>query len=123
MEANDSAISVFSDDYYLKSHIKERINLLILKLFWLINYKFPTLLCNQNRFAWLWKDDGRSYEDILWETSTDSSEIWELQNIEFRINLMSELRRVNKEEDENGLNNFLDACKRILEIHAPPKQK
>ena len=51
MEANDSAISVFSDDYYLKSHIKERINLLILKLFWLINYKFPTLLRNQNRFA------------------------------------------------------------------------
>ena len=36
---------------------------------------------------------------------------------------MSELSRVNKEEDENGMNNFLDACKRILEIHAPPKQK
>ena len=30
---------------------------------------------------------------------------------------------VNIEENVNGLNNFLDACKRILNIHAPHKQK
>ena len=29
------------------------------------------------------------------------------------------VRQIKKKENENGLNNFLNACKRILDIHAP----
>ena len=36
---------------------------------------------------------------------------------------MSELCKTNIEEKENGLNNLLNACKRMLDIHAPRKQK
>ena len=36
---------------------------------------------------------------------------------------MSEFGTANVEEKENGLNNLLNACKRILDIHAPRKQK
>ena len=36
---------------------------------------------------------------------------------------MSEFGKANIEERENGLNNFLSACKKILDIHAPRKQK
>ena len=52
MEANDSAISVFSDTYDLKALLKSQpairtqINLLALTLFWLINREvFITLGC------------------------------------------------------------------------------
>ena len=41
----------------------------------------------------------------------------------FRTNLVSESGRINIEENENRLNNFPDACKRTLDIHAPRKQK
>ena len=36
---------------------------------------------------------------------------------------MSEFGKANIEENENGLNNLLNACIRILDIHAPRKQK
>ena len=40
-----------------------------------------------------------------------------------RIDLLSELGQINIEENKNGLSNFLDACKRILDICASRKQK
>ena len=36
---------------------------------------------------------------------------------------MSKFGKANTKEKENGLNNLLNACKRILDIHAPRKQK
>ena len=36
---------------------------------------------------------------------------------------MSEFGKANIEENENGLNNLLNACKRILDIHVTSKQK
>ena len=36
---------------------------------------------------------------------------------------MLEFVRANIEENENGLNNLLNACIRILDIHVPRKQK
>ena len=45
------------------------------------------------------------------------------ENDRFRIDLISELGKINIEENEKGFNNFLDACERILEIHAPRKRK
>ena len=41
----------------------------------------------------------------------------------FRTDLLSEFGKANIEEKENGLNNLLNARKRILDIHAPRKQK
>ena len=45
------------------------------------------------------------------------------ENDKFRTDLLSEFGTANVEEKENGLNNLLNACKRILDIHAPRKQK
>ena len=36
---------------------------------------------------------------------------------------MSKLGKANIEEKVNGLNNLLNACQRILDIHTPRKQK
>ena len=40
------------------------------------------------------------------------------ENDRFRNDLLSEFGEANIEEKENGLNNLLNACKRILDIHA-----
>ena len=45
------------------------------------------------------------------------------ENARFRTDLLSEFHKANTEQKENGLNNLLNACKRILDIHAPRKQK
>ena len=45
------------------------------------------------------------------------------ENDRFRTDLLSEFGKPNIAENENGLNNLLNACKRILDIHAPRKQK
>ena len=44
------------------------------------------------------------------------------ENDKFRIDLLSEFDKANIEGKENGLNNLLNACKRILDIHARRKQ-
>ena len=44
------------------------------------------------------------------------------ENDKFRTGLLSELGKANIEENDNGLNNLLNACIRILDIHAPRKQ-
>ena len=41
----------------------------------------------------------------------------------FRTDLLSEFGKADLGEKENGLNNLLNACKGILDIHAPRKQK
>ena len=45
------------------------------------------------------------------------------ENDRLWIGLLSELGKVNIEENENGLNNFLDTCERTLDIHVPHMQK
>ena len=45
------------------------------------------------------------------------------ENDRFRTDLLSEFGKAKMVENENGLNNLLNACKRILDIHAPHKQK
>ena len=45
------------------------------------------------------------------------------ENCRFRAELLSELSKANIEENEEGLNDFLNTCKRILDLHAPRKQK
>ena len=45
------------------------------------------------------------------------------ENDKFRTDLFSEFGKTNIEENENGLNNLLNTCKRILDVHAPCKQK
>ena len=39
----------------------------------------------------------------------------------FRAVLLSELSNANIEENEEGLSEFLNTCKRILDLHAPRK--
>ena len=43
------------------------------------------------------------------------------ENDKFRTDLLSEFGKANTEEKENGLNNLLNECERILDIHAPRK--
>ena len=45
------------------------------------------------------------------------------ENDKFSTNLLSEFGKANIEEKENGLNNLPNACKIILDIQAPRKQK
>ena len=45
------------------------------------------------------------------------------ENCRFRADLLSELSKANIEENEEGLSGFLNTCKRILDLHAPCKQK
>ena len=40
------------------------------------------------------------------------------ENDRFRTDLLSEFGTANIEEKGNGLNNLLNACKRILDVHA-----
>ena len=81
VKANDSAIAVLATLATWKALLKSQAairtpwNLLTLTLFWLKTAKFPTPLCNRNRFVWFSQDDCHCYEDILWETLTGSSEL------------------------------------------------
>ena len=43
------------------------------------------------------------------------------ENDRFTTDLLSEFGKANIEEKRNGLNNLLNACKRILDIHVPRK--
>ena len=133
MEANDSAISVFSDTYDLKSLIKE-----------------PTCYKNPNKHSCIdliLTNKPRSFQhscvietglsDFQRMTVTVMKILFEklqprvvnyrdykhFENHKFRTDLLSELSKANIEENENGLNNLNNACKRILDIHAPRKQK
>ena len=45
------------------------------------------------------------------------------ENYRFRADLLSELSKTNNEENEEGLSDFLNKCKSILDLHAPRKQK
>ena len=45
------------------------------------------------------------------------------ENDRFRTDLLSEFGKENTEQMKNGLNNLLNVCKRVLDIHAPRKQK
>ena len=45
------------------------------------------------------------------------------ENDKFRTDLLSQFGKANIEEKENELNNLLNVCKRILDIHTPGKQK
>ena len=133
MESNDIAISVFSDTYDLKSLIKE-----------------PTCYKNPNKpscIDLILTNKPRSFQhscvietglsDFHKMTVTAMKTFFEklqprvvyyrdykhFENDKFRTDLLSELGKANIEENENGLNNLLNACKRILDIHAPRKQK
>ena len=45
------------------------------------------------------------------------------ENCRFRADLLSELGKANIEENEEGLSDFLNRCKGILDLHVPRKQK
>ena len=45
------------------------------------------------------------------------------ENDRFRADVLSELRTTNTEKNEEGLSDFLNTCKRILDLNASRKQK
>ena len=45
------------------------------------------------------------------------------ENDKFRTDILSEFGKSNIEENKNEFNNLLNACKKILDINAPRKQK
>ena len=135
MEANDSAISVLSDTYDLKSLIKEQT---------CSCYKNPNkpscidlILTNKPRSFQHSCVIETCLSDFHKMTVTAMKTFFEkcqprvvyykdykhFENNKFRTDLLSEFGKANIEENENGLNNLLNACIRILDIHAPCKQK
>ena len=132
VEANDSAISVFSDTYDLKSLIKEPTC-----------YKNPNkpscidlILTNKPRsfqhsrvietglydFHKMTVTVMKTFFEKLQPRVVNYRDYKHFENDKFRIDLLSEFDKANIEGKENGLNNLLNACKRILDIHARRKQ-
>ena len=133
VEANNSAMSVFSDTYNLKNLIK-----------------VPTCYKNPNKpscIDLMLRSKPRSFKhscviktglsDFHRMTITVMKATFEklqprlvnyrdykyFENCRFRADLLSELSKENIEENEEGLSDFLDTCKRILDLHVPRKQK
>ena len=67
----------------------------------------------------LWRRSLRNFSRKKWSIVRDYRCF---ENDSLRTDLFSELGKANMEENENGLNNLLNVCKRILDIHAPRKQ-
>ena len=128
VEANDSAISVFSDTYDLKGLIKE-----------------PTCYKNPNKTSCIdliLTNKPRSFQhscviktglpdfhkmtvtvmkacfEKLQPTIVNYRDYKYFENDRFRTDLLPEFGKANIEEKENGLNNLINACKRILDTHA-----
>ena len=123
MEGNYSTIIDFSDTYELKSLIKE-----------------PTCYKNPNQPSWLdltltSKPPNFQYSCVIEASLSDFNKMTVtvmktfseklqpivvkyrdykyFENEIFKTDLLSILGKVNKEENENGFNNFLDARKRM----------
>ena len=131
MWTNDSAMSVFSDTYSLKNLIKEPIC-----------YKNPNkpscidlMLANKppsfkhsciietgcsdfNRMTVMVMK--ATFEKLQLKVVNYSDKKY-LENRRFRADLLSELSKVNIEENAEGLSDFLNACKRILDLHTTRK--
>ena len=43
------------------------------------------------------------------------------EDVSFRADLLPKLSKANIEENEEGLSDFLNTCKRTLDIHVPHK--
>ena len=125
VEANSSAMSVFSDTYNLKNLIKE-----------------PTCYQNPNKpscIDLMLTNKPRSFKhscvietglpDFHRMTITVMKATFEklqprvVNYRDYKADLLSELSKGNTEENEEGLSDFLDTCKRILDLHVPRKQK
>ena len=133
VEINDSAISVFSNTYDLKSLIKEPACY--------NNANKPScidlILTNKPRSFQHSSAIGTALSDFHKTAVTVIKTFFEklqprvvnyrdykyFENDRFRTDLLSEFGKANMKEKENGLNNLLSAGKRILGIHAPRKQR
>ena len=133
LEANNSVMSIFCDTYNLKNLIKEPTC-----------YKNPNkpscidvMLTNKPRS---FKHSGvieTGLSDFHRMTVTvmkanfvkfqprvvNYRDYKYFENYRFRADLLSELSKAIIEENEEELSDFLSTCKRILDLHAPRKQK
>ena len=132
VQVNDSAVSVFSDSYDLKSLNKE-----------------PTCYKDPNKpscIDLILTNKPRSFQHSC-VVETGLSDFHKTVTVmktffeklqprvvnyrdykyfdidKFRTDWLSEFGKANIKEKENGLSNLLNARKRILDIHAPGKQK
>ena len=121
VEANDSAISVFSDTYDLKSLIKEPTcyNLLVLTN---KPRSFQRSCVNETGLSDFHKMTvtvTKTLFEKLQPRVVSYRDYKHFENDKFRTGLLSEFGKANIKENENGLNNSLNACKRILDmLHA-----
>ena len=133
VEANDSAISVLSDTYDLKNLIKEPtcyknpnkpscIDLILTNKpqSFQHSYLIETGLSDFHKMT---VTVMKTFFEKLQPRVVNYRDYKYFENDRFRTDLLSEFGKANIEEKENGLNNLLNACKRILDIHAPRKQK
>ena len=133
MEANNSAMSVFKYTYKLKSLIKEQtcyknpnkppcIDLMLrnksrsfkhscviqigLSNFYMMKVTVLKAASQKHRPKVVYYRDQKYFE-----------------NSRFRADSLSELSKANIEENEEGLSNFLNTCKKILDLDSPLKKK
>ena len=124
VEANDSAVSVFSHTYDLKSLIKEPTcyNLLVLTN---KPRSFQRSCVNETGLSDFHKMTvtvTKTLFEKLQPRVVSYRDYKHFENDKFRTGLLSEFGKANIEENENGLNNSLNACKRILDmLHANKK--
>ena len=123
-EASDNAVSIFSNTYELKSQtaIRTPINLIALTLFWLIHHKVFNSLVQLKQVYLIFT----RWHPLLWRSPLKNfnreQRIIETTNVFKMIDSQLIYRHVrlgNYKRKKNRLNNFLDAYKRILDIHAP----
>ena len=116
MEANNSAMSVFSDTYNLKNLITEPTC-----------YKNPKHSCaietGFSDFHRMAVTVMKATFEKLQQRLVTCRDCKYFENCRFRADLLSELRKANIEENEEELSDFLNTCKRILDLHIPRKQK
>ena len=85
-------------------------------------------LCNRNRLVWFSQDDSHGYESkATLEKPQPRAVIYGdykyFENCRFSAYLLSELSEANIEVNEEGLSDFLNTYKRVLDVYAPLKQK
>ena len=65
----------------------------------------------------------KTFFEKLQPRVVNHSDYKHFENDKLRTDLLPEFGKANIEENKNGLNNLLNACKRIFDIHASRKQK
>ena len=126
-------MSVFSDTYSLKNLIKEPtcnkkpnkpscIDLMLTNIPW--SFKHSSVIeTGLSDFHRMTVTVMKATFEKLQPKVVNYRDYKYFENCRFRADLLSELSKANIEENEEGLSDFLNTCKRILDLYAHRKQE